>query len=95
METVMQFTFVLEAASAAMLLVLLYIYLKSRKVLKNAFTLGLVVFAGFLFLNSIGMLYTHAYTAGIYKIELGFVFATAILKVVALAALLYITWKGV
>ncbi len=94
-EPIMQLTFALEVISAVMLLGLLYIYLNSRKVIKNVFTLGLVVFAAFLFLNSVGMLYTHACTVGVYKVDPNYVFITAVLKVIGLGALLYITWRGI
>jgi hypothetical protein len=95
MHEFLQLSFVFEAVTALALLVLLYIYLRNIKKIKCHFTIGLVVFAALLFLNSVGTLYTHSCMAAAYQSELvTYEMVTAVLKLAAIGALLYITWKG-
>lgn len=80
--------------STAILIALLYIYVRNYKMLKSKFCTGLIVFAALLLVQNIAAFYFHA---GImercsYTVAEP-ILALNVLEMLGLSALFYITWK--
>jgi hypothetical protein len=86
---------ILEIINSILLIVLLSVYIKNYKEVKMDFTLGLIIFAGFLLLQNLAALYFHLSMIDYYSSEV--IFQATILNVVqtiALIVLNYVTWKN-
>ncbi|HLC92720.1 MAG TPA: hypothetical protein VJH23_03360, partial [archaeon] len=66
----MELAIILEAVNSVLLLSLLYVYIGNYRELKNAFVLGLIVFAGFMLLQNLLALYFHFAMVDYYSKEL-------------------------
>ena len=90
----MEFAIILELLNAAMLVALLYVYVQNYRQMKNAFVLGLIIFAFFLLAQNAVAIYFHIVMIDYYsKDVMAQAFWMTAMQSVGLAALLWATWK--
>lgn len=86
---------IFEIINSILLVSLLYVYIKNYREVKMDFTLGLIIFAGFLLLQNLAALYFHLSMIDYYSKDV--IFQATVLNVVqtvALVVLNYVTWKN-
>ncbi len=90
----MEIAVILEAINSVLLILLLYVYIGNYKQMKNNFTLGLILFAGFVLLQNLVGLYFHLMMVEYYSQQaMQHALLLSGLQTIALAVLNYVTWK--
>ena len=94
MEMAIESAFVLQIVNIALLAVLISIYVRSLMKVMSNFTIGLLIFAGFLLIqNLIGLYLGMDYLSAMTMPFEHYAFAINITETIALLALFWISWK--
>ncbi len=93
MET-LDFATIINGLNILLLLALLFVYIKNYLSMRSNFGLGLIFFALLLLIHNIVAVYSQISMIMYYSSEVaGFAFLLNVLQSLALAVLVYITWK--
>jgi len=83
-----------EVVNILLLLFLLFVYAQNYRQMKCAFSLGLMVFAGFFLVQNLIAVYFHLTMMEYYsRLVMQHAFVLAGIQTVALAALAWVTWR--
>lgn len=94
MEMMMGSSIGLQFVNTILLVALIVVYARNLTKIKSNFTVGLLVFAGFLLLqNILGIFYGFSIGEQMGGMVENYVFAINITETIALLALFWISWK--
>ncbi|MBI5553894.1 MAG: hypothetical protein HY917_04095 [Candidatus Diapherotrites archaeon] len=90
----MELATIIALINSGLLALLLLVYLQNYRSMKTTFGLGLIVFSGLLMIESLVSIYFQLAMIEYYSSEaMNQAFILSALKMMALAALNWITWK--
>lgn len=94
MEMVIETAFALQIINVVLLSGLISIYVRNFMKIKSNFTIGLLIFAGFLMVQNIVGIYLGIDYLGVMTESFeNYVFAVNITETIALIALFWVSWK--
>jgi len=94
MEMVIEGALGLQILNSVLLGILIFIYARNLTKIRSNFTLGLLIFAGFLLIqNLIGAYLGIGYMSSMTEPFENYAFAINITETIALLALFWISWK--